>query len=245
LKIQKLFDELEAKSNMEGTQKIFGDSKMQNDYDKLDYGFFPLGSGILSGKSKIEDAEIDERGIMVLGNDFGTVSYVQNKCEGGKENNKRSATLRNILSIGLNTDRTFFTNFYLGLKDDKNNKEATEQVTMLSQKKITNDYQIFCYEFFLIQLELINPRLVLCLGKDVERTLHEKFIDIALFTKYKFEFIPHPSSAHFNWKEPIKTKIKAIVEENQRHERIFGSMKGMLTIMPDFDEPLEDFKDYM
>jgi hypothetical protein len=25
----------------------------------------------------------------------------------------------------------------------------------------------------------------------------------------------------------------------------FGSMKGMFTIMPDFDEPLEDFKEYM
>jgi len=27
--------------------------------------------------------------------------------------------------------------------------------------------------------------------------------------------------------------------------RKFGSGKGMFTIMPDFDEPLEDFKDYM
>jgi hypothetical protein len=25
----------------------------------------------------------------------------------------------------------------------------------------------------------------------------------------------------------------------------FGSGKGMFTIMPDFDEPLEDFKEYM
>jgi len=26
---------------------------------------------------------------------------------------------------------------------------------------------------------------------------------------------------------------------------VFGSMKGMFKMAPDFDEPLEDFKDYM
>ena len=28
-------------------------------------------------------------------------------------------------------------------------------------------------------------------------------------------------------------------------ERQFGAFKGLITISPDFDEPLEEFKDYM
>jgi len=30
-----------------------------------------------------------------------------------------------------------------------------------------------------------------------------------------------------------------------KKERKFGAAKGMFVISPDFDEPLEDFKDYM
>jgi len=37
-------------------------------------------------------------------------------------------------------------------------------------------------------------------------------------------------------KQKIKSKIK---------EREFGCAKGMFTMHPDFDEPLEDFKEYM
>jgi hypothetical protein len=34
--------------------------------------------------------------------------------------------------------------------------------------------------------------------------------------------------------------------QNQRVEkRLFGSLKGKITLSDDFDEPLEDFKEYM
>lgn len=32
---------------------------------------------------------------------------------------------------------------------------------------------------------------------------------------------------------------------NKRKKRKFGSAKGLISMSPDFDEPLEDFKDYM
>lgn len=39
---------------------------------------------------------------------------------------------------------------------------------------------------------------------------------------------------------------KAKSEQNQQHGKAhFGSGKGMFTIAPDFDEPLDDFKEYM
>ena len=31
----------------------------------------------------------------------------------------------------------------------------------------------------------------------------------------------------------------------KRRKRQFGSAKGLITMAPDFDEPLEDFKEYM
>ena len=38
---------------------------------------------------------------------------------------------------------------------------------------------------------------------------------------------------------------KAPKKDTQKKERVFGSMKGLITMMPDFDAPLEDFKEYM
>jgi hypothetical protein len=33
--------------------------------------------------------------------------------------------------------------------------------------------------------------------------------------------------------------------KKKKKKRVFGSAKGLIKIAPDFDEPLEDFKDYM
>jgi hypothetical protein len=42
--------------------------------------------------------------------------------------------------------------------------------------------------------------------------------------------------------EFLKTKTK---EEKVVKERKFGCAKGLIEMSPDFDEPLDDFKDYM
>jgi len=33
--------------------------------------------------------------------------------------------------------------------------------------------------------------------------------------------------------------------DDSKNKPVFGSEKGMFIVKPDFDEPLEDFKDYM
>jgi len=33
--------------------------------------------------------------------------------------------------------------------------------------------------------------------------------------------------------------------KKKKKKRVFGSAKGLIKMAPDFDEPLEDFKDYM
>jgi len=40
-----------------------------------------------------------------------------------------------------------------------------------------------------------------------------------------------------------KAKAEKVAESGKAAK--FGSAKGMFTIMPDFDEPLEDFHEYM
>jgi len=53
--------------------------------------------------------------------------------------------------------------------------------------------------------------------------------------------------------EKLKSEVADFVDfltnknVNGKDERrpVFGSAKGMFKMMPDFDEPLEDFKEYM
>ena len=39
--------------------------------------------------------------------------------------------------------------------------------------------------------------------------------------------------------------VKLVPITGQKRKRHFGSAKGLIKISKDFDEPLEDFKDYM
>lgn len=42
-----------------------------------------------------------------------------------------------------------------------------------------------------------------------------------------------------------KLSLKAEKQEEKPKKRQIGLAKGLIEISPDFDEPLEDFKDYM
>jgi antitoxin (DNA-binding transcriptional repressor) of toxin-antitoxin stability system len=39
--------------------------------------------------------------------------------------------------------------------------------------------------------------------------------------------------------------VKLVALTGQKRKRCFGSAKGLIKISDDFDEPLEDFRDYM
>ena len=59
MRIKILFETYEQLiTNKANSETIFTNSGMINDYQKLDFGFFPLGSGILSERSNIDDASI-------------------------------------------------------------------------------------------------------------------------------------------------------------------------------------------
>jgi antitoxin (DNA-binding transcriptional repressor) of toxin-antitoxin stability system len=41
-----------------------------------------------------------------------------------------------------------------------------------------------------------------------------------------------------------KPMVKLVALTHPKHKRQLGTAKGLIKIAPDFDEPLEDFKDY-
>jgi len=225
MRIQTLFDEYKKlATETRNIEDIFNESGMQNEFAKLSFGFFPLGSGILSDDSKIEDARIDNCEIMVLGNDFGTVEYLNNFCPDNREK-ETNPTIRNLKSIGLNLETTFFTNLFLGLRTTGKNTDS---------KKISKVYEQFCFKFFEKQLELINPKIIICLGSTVSKSLSSYSSDFFQLSKYsmgklyadntkkdfiiysgkrKYILIPHPSYAHINWnKNDIRQKIKDAIK---------------------------------
>jgi hypothetical protein len=207
-------------------ESVFSNSGLANTYGILDFGFFPLGSGVFKeGGSKIDEAEIRNCEIMVLGNDFGTQKYIDEHCPGNKEK-LSNPTIRNLLNgLELDKETTFFTNLFLGLRMDGTNiKRAVP---------IQEEYKRFCFAFFKKQLDFFDPKIVLCLGKDVGYTLSEHIVFDAFkksisslyasetnkeyivntendfFGQRKFVLIPHPSFAHINWnRDDIKNKIK-------------------------------------
>lgn len=237
-KIQHLFLEYEKHcSATQNVKELFAGSGMQNIVAKLSMGFFPLGSGIFDENiCNIQDAGINEGGLMIVGNDFGTIKYLLEDCKNNRENINNS-TVRNLLSLGLDLKNTFFTNFYIGLRDTEVHPDMT--MTHLSVGR-TQEYHSFCYNFFVKQLNLINPKMVLCLGKEIGHALYPfhnelfkifKSKSITLDSIYKssnyiintskselgnrnFMFIPHPSYAHINWKRNnLKEKIALALNE--------------------------------
>jgi hypothetical protein len=60
----------------------------------------------------------------------------------------------------------------------------------------------------------------------------------------KINFLPAALKAEVNdFVDFLMTKNKIKIEEKKQPK--FGSAKGKIYMSPDFDEPLEDFKDYM
>lgn len=178
MKVEELFDEL--KEFTINKSSIFKDSGVVNCFQKMDYGFFPLGWGILKpeiANKEIEpnECEIEAGGLMVLGNDFGTVSYVKKyKNTIGEAD---SVTIINLFEkLKIDTKRAFFTNFYLGIRLNNGRYSGTTMTKrMLDGKtnKLTIAYKELCYSFFLRQVEIIKPHIVICLGHDVKNALIE------------------------------------------------------------------------
>jgi hypothetical protein len=238
MKIQLLFDELEK---IKETSKLdFEISGMVNRFNEMKYGFFPLGLGILTENNKTNEEpltdEIEVGGVMVLGNDFGTVTYVNDLIKDSDGFGEIKGTIvRNMKKHipELFTNKTFFTNFYLGVRTNKDAK------MMVKIEELSDGYKTLYYDFFRMQLDLVKPKLVVCLGHHVKNALissggvfeqwktksgslkelysHGKdkyIIENAALNGIKFIIIPHPCYPVNLLKPPYLQKLNAFLKSN-------------------------------
>lgn len=170
--IKKLFESLKSKTK--DSNQHFEESGMINKYQELEFGFFPLGHGVLSNDYKSGKSHFNKCRIMVLGNDFGTLEYLTDKCKDNRESTA-NPTMNNLLKrLKLETADTFFTNFYLGVREEGTN---TKRFVPLTQ-----EFKALCYEFFVTQVQTIDPDFVICLGHEVRNALADQS---ALFVDWK------------------------------------------------------------
>ena len=76
----------------------------------------------------------------------------------------------------MDKSKTFFTNFYMGVRLVDGSYKGTTMTKRIfdgQRNKLRDDYKKLCYNFFKIQLELLNPRIVICLGHEVKNALIE------------------------------------------------------------------------
>jgi hypothetical protein len=161
-KIEDLFIKLKS---LEASTSIFTESGMLNKFGLLDYGFFPLGNGILNLDLKSNESF----NLLILGNDFGTENYLS-ECQSNhnREFENKYPTIRNLKSQLKNIDlrSTFFTNLHLGVRQSGTNIKRVVDLKC--------DYQDICYNFFIQQLKIIKPSIVLCLGNEVRNLIATK-----------------------------------------------------------------------
>jgi uracil-DNA glycosylase len=130
-------------------------------------GFFPGCTGFHNNPSDIKNTFV-----MVVGQDFATEEYHQKIGDKGEvDSNTTWRNLKTLLKdIRIDEDICFFTNAYIGLR--KNGKNTGQ-----SPAKKSPNFTQQCQKFFKEQLSVINPELVLILGKEPAKFVAQIFPD--------------------------------------------------------------------
>jgi len=134
----------------------------------LGTGFFPVGDGLYREDGL--NPEFPFNGIMIVGQDYGTLEYVYN--EGKKINSeleiKTGKTWPNVIKIYFNDfnmpkDKCFFTNALMGLRIDPKMTGP-----MISKIKSSNPLLLDKNrQFFIKQIEKQKPKIIIFLGNEL------------------------------------------------------------------------------
>ena len=218
-KIERLFDQAkqlhyDESCGMKAVEKMKGP------------GFFPGCSGFHDNLS--DDVN---RIVMIVGQDFDTETNYNKLGDNGEvASNTTWRNLKILLQdIGIPRNICFFTNAYMGLRKDGKN-------TGQSPAKKSSSFTKQCQDFFKDQLRVINPELVLILGKEpakfvadtfpnqfdkwqemgVLKHFYEKEENISCVLEFEnkniqFLFVLHPSMSNTNrakiWKDVKEEEI--------------------------------------
>ncbi|MFI5138916.1 MAG: uracil-DNA glycosylase family protein, partial [Sphingobacteriales bacterium] len=142
----------------------------------------------------------------------------------------------------LKADNIFFTNFYQGIRLDDGRYTGTTMIKRMydcKPNKVKEEYEKLCNEFFKTQLDLVKPKLVVCLGHHVKNalisiggvfeqwkpksgSLKELYSDgkdkyITALNGIKFIIIPHPCYLPNLLKHPYYLeKLKDFLDTNEQ-----------------------------
>jgi len=160
----------------EKIDELFEKSK-QLHYDKL-CGMVMVerrkGSGFFPGCSGFHDDQSNSvnKVVMIVGQDFDTeINYCKLGDKGEVKSNTTWLNLVKLLDeISIPKSICFFTNAYMGLRKNGKNRGP-------SPAKKSPCFVKECQKFFLEQLRVINPELVLILGKEPAKFVAEIFPD--------------------------------------------------------------------
>lgn len=128
-------------------------------------GFFPGGDGIWRDDAQVEmpsSGILPIGGIVFVGNDFGTLrTYLRLEKKGFEDPPTWRHVKDRVRRANLPTHSTFFTNAIMGLRLEGNaiDKKSWAGIAGFAE---------FCREFFLYQIELLKPRLLVLLGPDAQ-----------------------------------------------------------------------------
>jgi uracil-DNA glycosylase len=137
-------------------------------------GFFPGCTGTIDSKQDIKRIPF-----MVLGQDFDTAANHQliDKVKGGIDTNMTWRNLRKLLrELQIDELKCFFTNAYMGLRPDTRGNGKTKNTGKCpAAKKGADSFTKGCQEFFKKQLAIMQPEVVLVLGKETAKFVSKVF----------------------------------------------------------------------
>jgi hypothetical protein len=158
--------EMEEEKRFDGRSYPFGMSCFP--FKLTGQGFFPGGDGLWREDaliSKSSSGFVATKGIMFLGNDFGTCKSYERLRKKGFENPLTWKHVKQrILRAELPLSHTFFTNAVMGLRNEGTalEKKDWDKFPM---------FKDFCREFLIYQVETIRPKLIVVMGPVPKATL--------------------------------------------------------------------------
>jgi len=145
--------------------------------------FFPGGGGLWTASSTGKLPDLPNAGVMVVGQDFHSkAGYLDSHRRGGEVRHfadgateSHVPTWRSLIELlgnfGIPPERCFFTNAYMGLR----RSGKTGPFPGIRDKA----FVARCGAFFRMQIEALNPRLILGLGRSIPNFLGAVTKDLA------------------------------------------------------------------
>jgi len=127
--------------------------------------FFPAGRGLYQPNGSMHTPVFPHEGVMVVGRDFGTrVAYDLAHCEHGER--ESDPTWKHLLKFledaGCDPRSCFFSNAFMGLRSG----QEARNIGDIPAHRDAN-FLAACRDFFVTQIEMMHPRILLTLGSAV------------------------------------------------------------------------------